>query len=269
MSPLGGSICLATIQADISVVKVIANPQAYRNEPTIIRAEIHSENYSGSAKVKLFIGNTEVRNQTLSLKAGETINLDFDYRFSQTGFYPFRVEVSVPGIKERSLNNNSYPGAIEVLTNKQRVVILSESPSWDNKFIVDAIMENPRWEVNYYRVQGNKVFVGEKLVDTLPVDHLSAIIILNNGALQLSGYPLNYVLSSYQKGIGILFQGIPLLELSSILPLQKSNITSVYQGFLELTPQASKYPMLEFISSELQDIPPLDYYYVTASKGLS
>jgi len=79
------------------------------------------------------------------------MSLDFDYRFNQTGFYPFRVEVTVPGIKERSLNNNSYPGAIEVLTNKQRVVILSESPSWDNKFIVDAATENPRWEVKYYR----------------------------------------------------------------------------------------------------------------------
>lgn len=256
-----------SLQADIKVVKVIYNPQAYRNEPTIIRSEIHSENYSGSAKVSLFLGNTEVRNQTVSLKAGESISLDFDYRFSQTGFYPFRVEVSVPGIKERSLNNNSYPGAIEVLTNKQRVVILSESPSWDNKFIVDAVTENPRWEVKYYRVQGDKVFAGEKLVDTIPSDHLSAIIILNNGALQLSGYPLNYVLSSYQKGIGILFQGLPLPELASILPLQKSNISSVYQGFLELTPQAARYPMLEFVSSELQNIPPLDYYYVTSTKG--
>lgn len=257
----------ASLQADISIVKVISNLQAYRNEPTIIRAEIHSENYQGTAKVKLFIGNTEVRNQSIQLKPGETISTDFNYRFSQTGFYPFRVEVSVPGIRERSLNNNSYPGAIEVLINKQRVVILSESPSWDNKFIVDAITENPRWEVNYYRVQGDKVYTGNKLVNTLPTDHLSAIIILNNGALQLSGNPLNYILSSYQKGIGILFQGLPILELSSLLPLQKSNITSVYQGFLELTPLAAKYPMLELVSSELQNIPPLDYYYVTALKG--
>lgn len=254
-------------KADLSVVRVITNRQAYRNEPTLIRAEVSSENYNGAATVRLWLGNSAIASQTVQLKDGVSANVDFTHRFAQTGFYPFRVEVSAAGINERSQNNNSYPGAIDVLSDKQRIVILSDSPAWDNKFTLDAITANPRWETSHYRAQGGQVFSGENVAANLPTGNLAALVLINNGGLQLSGNVLNYIVSAHKRGVGIFYQGLPIQELASILPLQKSNITSSYQGFMELSPAAASFPMLSFDSADLKDIPPLDYYYVTASRG--
>ncbi len=258
---------LAPRKADLSVVSALTNRQAYRNEPTLIRAEIKAENYSGPATVRLLVGGKAVANQSVNLQAGVSAKLDFTQRFAQTGFYPFSVEVVATGINERSLNNNSFPGAIDVLADKQQIVVISESPAWDNKFIVDAIAENSRWEVGHYRVLGSQIFAGEKPVAAISQANPAAIVIVNNGSLQLGGAPLNYVLQNQQRGTGIFFQGLPLAELASVLPLQRSNIASSYQGFLELTPAAATYPMLSVDSAELREIPPLDYYYVTAAKS--
>ncbi len=254
-------------KSDLSVVRTITNRQAYRNEPTLIRAEVKADNYNGPAAVKLWLGNTLVGTKAVQLKNGVAANVDFTHRFGQTGFYPYKVEVSAAGISERSQNNNSYPGAIDVLSDKQRIVILSDSPAWDNKFTVDAIAANPRWEVSHYRVQGGQAFAGDASAGNLTGENLAALVLINNGGLQLSGNVLNYVVSAHKRGVGILWQGLPVQELGGILPLQRANITSSYQGFLELSPAAAKYPMLSFDDSDLKEVPPLDYYYVTAGRG--
>ncbi|MFA7631792.1 MAG: hypothetical protein WCY21_06850 [Candidatus Cloacimonadaceae bacterium] len=254
-------------KADLSVVRAISNRQAYRNEPTLIRAEVLSENYNGPATVSLWQGKAALGSKNVQLKSGQPQNVDFTHCFTQTGFFPYRMEISAAGLNERSQNNNSYPGAIEVLSEKQRVVVLSDSPAWDNKFTLDAIAENPRWETAHYRVQGSQAWSGEKAVSTLPSGNLAAIVLINNGAMQLSGNTLNYILAAHKRGVGILFQGLPVPELASVLPLQRSNISSAYQGFMELSPAAANYPMLNFDSAEMKTVPPLDYYYVTASRG--
>jgi len=253
--------------ADLAIVKTVANRHAWRGEPTIIRAELSSSGYSGPATVEFLLGGKKISAKNLQLKEGEIASVDFNQRFNQTGFYPYTLQVSAAGVAERSQNNNSYPGAIEVLSDKQRVLVLSDSPAWDNKFIVDALAENERWEVAHYRVRDGQAYAGEKAVASLPDANLAALVIVNNGSLRLSGEPLNFVNRNHQKGVGILFQGLPLTELASILPLQRSNISASYQGFLELSPAASSYPMLGIDAAELQQIPPLDYFYVTAAKG--
>ncbi|HNU53455.1 MAG TPA: hypothetical protein PLK21_06770 [Candidatus Syntrophosphaera sp.] len=254
-------------KADLSVVRAITNRQAYRNEPTLIRAEVNSANYNGPATVKLWQGNSLLGSQSVQLKSGVTANVDFTHRFPKTGFFPFRVEVSAPGLGERSQNNNNWPGAIEVLNDKQRVVVLSDSPAWDNKFTLDAISANPRWEASHYRIRDGQAYSGETAAGSLPVENLAALVLINQGGLQLTGNLLSYVTSAHKRGVGILWQGLPLPELASVLPLQRSNITASYQGFLTLTPASAKYPMLSFDAAELKNVPPLDYYYVTASRG--
>jgi len=255
------------LSPDLSVVGVRANRHAYRGEPAIIRADVLSENYSGQVTVDLLLGNTKVASQTLNLSSGVQSSLDFTQRFSQTGFYPFRVQIGAAGISERTQSNNSYPGAIEVLSEKQQIIIISDKPAWDNKFIIDSIAENTRWEVKHYLLQDGRLVLGGQSVSTPSSSNLAAIVVINNGELKLSGEVLGFVSRSYQNGIGILWQGLPVDELSSILPLQRSNILSSYQGFLELGPAAASYPAISIESSELMDIPPLDYYFVTSAPG--
>lgn len=251
---------------DLAIVNVRYNRYAYKNEPNTIRAEISSQNYSGNAEVRLLLANKIISRQNMKLEKGIISTVDFTQRFNNIGFFPWKVEV-VPLPNESQINNNIFPGAIEVLSEKQRIILISDKPAWDNKFTLDAIATNSRWEAESYLNRNGRIFSGEVLVNELDSHNLAAIIIINNGMLNLDNSTANFIQNAFQRGVGIMYQGLPVNELSAILPIQKSNITSIYQGFLVPTAAAANYPMLNSLTVNTKDIPPLDYYYVTASPG--
>ena len=251
---------------DLAIVNVRYNRYAYKNEPNTIRAEISSKNYSGNAEVRLLLANKIISRQNLKLEKGIISTVDFTHRFNTLGFFPWKVEV-LPLPNESQINNNIFPGAIEVLADKQRIILISDKPAWDNKFTLDAIATNSRWEAESYLNRNGYLYRGEVLVKKLDSSNLAAIIIINNGMLNLNNTTADFIQNAFQRGVGILYQGLPVNELASILPIQKSNITSFYQGFLIPTAAAANYPMLNSLTLNAKDIPPLDYYYVTASPG--
>ncbi len=251
---------------DLEISSVVSNRYAYRGEPNTIRAEIISHDYNGPVQARLLVGNKTISTQNLKLEEGKAQSLDFNHRFNSTGFFSWKVELS-PLNNESRLSNNSYPGAIEVLADKQRILLISDKPAWDNKFTLDAIATNPRWQTESYLNRDGRLFSGETPVTRLSAENLAAIVIINNGNLKLDSATASFVNNSYGKGIGLMFQGLPVSELASSLPLQRSNIQSSYQGFINPTPQGMAYPMLSSLAGSAKDLPPLDYYYVTALPG--
>ena len=249
---------------DLAITSVRSNRYAWRNEPNTIRAEFAAENYSGTSEAKLYIANRVVSRQTVSIEAGKPSSVDFTHKFNQTGFYSWKVELS-PMQNESRLSNNSYPGAIEVLADKERIMLISDKPAWDNKFTLDAMASNPRWEVQSYLNREGRLFAGDKLVTKLNADNLAVLVVVNNGLLNLDTNTVAFINNAYSRGVGLLYQGLPVNELSAILPMQKSNIVASYQGFINPSPAAANYPMLSPLSAASKDIPPIDYYYVTAS----
>ncbi|MEN6445835.1 MAG: hypothetical protein ABFC98_07310 [Candidatus Cloacimonas sp.] len=251
---------------DIAIANVRYNRYAYRNEPNTIRAEISAQNYSGNAEIRFSLADKIISRQKVKLENGVTTSIDFTHRFNSIGFFPWKVEV-LPLQGESQINNNIFPGAMEVLSEKQRIVLISDKPAWDNKFTLDAIATNARWTAESYLNRNGHLFSGETLVNKLDTNNLAAIIIINNGMLNLNTATAAFIHNAFMKGIGILYQGFPVSELADILPIQKSNITATYQGFLVPTPAAANYPMINSLTLNAKEIPPLDYYYVTASPG--
>jgi hypothetical protein len=93
------------------------------------------------------------------------------------------------------------------------------------------------------------------------------MVILNNGNLAFDVPTLSYIKAMHKQGAGILFQGKPTPDLADIIPIQPSNITSSYQGFLQLNEAGKLHPAFTPLVEQLSKIPPLDYYYVTAKTG--
>jgi len=251
---------------DLAVTNVRSNRYAYRGEPNTIRAEFASTAYSGPADARLYIGGNLVSRQSIRLEDGKTGSLDFTHRFNKEGFYTWKVELS-PLNRETRTGNNSYPGAIEVLSDKQRIMLISDKPAWDNKFTLDAIATNSRWQAVSYLNRNGRLYSGETPVNKLSAENLAAIIVINNGSLRLDTATANFINNALGSGIGLMFMGLPVPELSPSLPIQRSNISTSYQGFINPTPSAAAYPMLSPITLMGKDIPPLDYYYVSTSPG--
>ncbi|MCB5271589.1 MAG: hypothetical protein LHW56_07070 [Candidatus Cloacimonetes bacterium] len=251
---------------DLELKSVETNRYAYRNEAAIIRAKVQSANYSGPAEVQLYLGPNRLATQKVDLEEGLIQTVDFSHRFAQTGFFNFRVEIT-PLKQETRLSNNQMPGAIEVLADKELIVTFSDAPAWDNKFIQDAVATNPRWQSASYQIRDGNVWQGEKIAKLDSKDRAAVIVIVNNGNLRLHSTATEYISSNLSRGAGLLYQGLPIEQLAEYLPLQKSNISAPYQGFVQISPGASLYAMLNALSAEITKLPPLDYYYVTPTAG--
>lgn len=251
---------------DLALKSIETNRYAYRNEATIIRAKVQATNYSGPANIHLYLGPNRLATQKVELQEGLQEIVDFSHRFGQTGFYNFKVEVDALK-QETRLSNNQMPGAIEVLSEKELIVTFSDAPAWDNKFILDAIATNPRWQSQSYQIRDGNIWQGEQSARLDPKDRAAAVVIVNNGNLRLHSAAAEYITSNLKRGAGLLYQGLPSEQLTEYLALQKSNIATPYQGFVQISPDASLYAMLNPLAQEISKLPPLDYYYVNPSPG--
>jgi len=246
---------------DLMVRDVQTNRYAYRRENSFIRARIASQNYSGPAIAHLWIEDSKVASRELELQQSVEQIVEFTHRFERTGFYKFTVELEALPDEQR-LGNNQMPGALEVLSEKELIMLFSDAPGWDNKFISDAIAGNPRWEAQSYLIRDGVAYRGEQAKNPDAESRPAVMVIINNGNLRLSPEISRFVRDSLERGCGLYFQGMPLRELSDYLPLLPSNITDSYQGFVRLDPIAASFPMLNPLSAQQSQLPPMDYYYL-------
>lgn len=251
---------------DLQILSAQANRYAYRNEATVFRVRAKATSFKGSASVKLYLGNSLIGRQSLQMEPDAETSIDFTHRFANIGFFNYRVEIE-PLEKEKHLGNNSLPGAIEVLSEKEHILIFSDSPAWDNKFIIDAISTNPRWDVMAYQIKDGRIFRGESPTSVDTSNLPAVIVVINNGRLSLDSQTQALIKGWVNRGSGLFTQGLPILELADILPITRSNIQTPYQGFVNMNSAANAYPMLSELITDAGKLPPLDYYYVNAAEG--
>ncbi len=256
-------------EIDLRVNKVKNNRHAYRGEPALFKAEIAAQNYSGPAQVRLLQNKQILLSKDVTLKDDETQSVEFTHSFPSLGFQALQVQIQAQDIKEKLQSNNSYPTAVEVLAEKEQIFMLSDKIGWDNKFISDVIAANSRWENTVFTLQKGMLKQGDRQVEGFGTKLPSVLIVINNGELSADAKLLDLVRRVQASGGGILWQGMPLSELSSVLALAPSNVSGSYQGFLKLTPENQAFPFINIESSELKNIPPLDFYFLKATAGTS
>jgi len=257
----------SVVQADLAVTNLRNNRHSYRGEPTLFRAEISSTDYSGPASVRLLSKDRVLSTKSVALKAGELAQVEFTLSFPSLGFYPLRVEVSAPELKEKVLGNNFFPGAVDILADKERILMITDKANWDNKFITDVITSNSRWQSRGYTLQDGVIKLGDRVISDFDKDARAAIVVINNGDLKPDPRLLELIRKAHRSGTGILWQGLPLNELADVLALSRSNVSGSFQGFLKPLPAASAYPLLTIEAAELKNIPPLDYYFLKPLAG--
>lgn len=257
----------SVLQPDLALQSLRNNRHSYRGEPTLFKAEISSSDYSGPATLRLLSGDRVLASKPISLKAGELAQVELTHTFPSVGFYPLKAEVLASSLKEAILGNNHFPGAIEILADKERVLIISDKAGWDNKFITDVITSNSRWQSRSYTLRDGVLSLGERQVSGFDKDPAAVIVVINNGDLKPDPRLLELLRSAHRRGTGILWQGLPLDELSDILALGRSNVASSFQGFLKMLPAAQAYPLVNIDAAELKNIPPLDYFFLRPLAG--
>ena len=122
--------------SDILIKNVIANKTVYKNNPTIISAEITAKNLSDfESTVKLVFNNKIIAAKKVNIKMNDEIYpVEFEIIPNTTG--NLKYEIRIDGFEsEKFKENNAYQFQFEVLKDKLHVGLLADKPGYDLKFI--------------------------------------------------------------------------------------------------------------------------------------
>lgn len=252
---------------DIRIARV-AGHTAYQNEQFDIGIDIQSEAYSGPVTAELIVGNKVVASKNLMTKANEPLHTELTHSFSQTGLYQYEVRLK-PLADETNKDNNRYPGAVQVLAEKQRILVLTDQPDWDLKFITDTIRQNSRWSWDNYVITSNGIQIkGQSIPNStiLANDYRLCIWINHRGdtpIAQVSGLIKGLTL----KGSNIWLIGIPPTLNNTNLPTTASSLRNPFQGSIAASMLGQNMNSIIELSGIADKSAPIQYYYVVPKKG--
>ncbi len=250
-------------QFDLEITDFKYNRTAFRNEITPLVVNVFSQNYTGKARLELFLDDHLSLTQQIDFKVNNFQQLVLDHVFSDPGFIPIKVAIQADTIGEINTANNMISGAIQVVQNRNQVLILSDKLTWDTKFIVDALRGNERWKTEFL-IKTNRLLQGNIPVRLQEkIQNISLLLIINNEKLSMDPSEKEIISNYVNNGGGVILLGKLDAFLQSISPVMMTEKLSRDQGVLYFTETSKQYQSFDFIDkSSLRNIPPLDFYHI-------
>ncbi len=201
---------------DIEIAEIGFNPVAYVGAETPINISLRwrgvgetaleaqvvlREVDSDGATVKPSSSTSSKTIQRIKLGRGElSSEIELQYTPTKPGAV-FLSAIVTTAANERRAENNSRVFSIKVLKSRLKVALVSETLSWDYKFIKQALNENERVEVSDFVEKQEGLYLGDKFPATQgAVNEFDIIILLNPSAAR--GDNRYRLLQNYVSGHG-------------------------------------------------------------------
>ena len=139
---------------DVMIQKVNHNQVAYLGNNFPVEAVIQAKKYAGkSITVSLLCNGVEKAKQTLSIKGSDFISpCSFSLTADKVGLVKYTVNVTVlEGEKNKINNTQSF--VLEVIDNREKILLLANFPHPDVSAIKEVIASNIAYELDYGLIQ--------------------------------------------------------------------------------------------------------------------
>jgi hypothetical protein len=138
-------------KTDINLKTVVYNKLSYRNNKFPIIAEVHNKGFTGqSTQINLKQGTKVIETKTIQFRSVSEINkVEFYTSSSETGMQHYIVEV-IPVKGEFTTRNNTAHAYIDIIENKEKILLVAASPHPDIKAIRAAVEKKENYEFRLY-----------------------------------------------------------------------------------------------------------------------
>ena len=245
--------------AELKILNLSYNKNARKSEIQPIRVEYSVQNFEGSVIVKLLHDGkvTETKKQVITSK--NIVNqIDFSVQFEDTGLKVFEIEVS---LEDSEIKDSSF-GAIQVLDNKAKILMLTDNFSWDLRVFNRVLNIEDRFDVDLvYNQHGRMMKKGE------PVEinwaEYSGFIVFNKDNFNFKSSDIDVLKTRVLNGSGLIFVGNVHPQFEEVLPTRVSNIKITGDAQTRLKPEALSYQIFRDIEQYWLRFPPVQYYFLT------
>ena len=255
------------MESDLEIKNIKYNKTAYKDEITPFLVNIESVDYRGKAKLSFLENGKTIHTKIIDFSQKTSQRILFQHTFKETGLIPFSVSITADTLEEINMGNNHYPGAIQVLNNRGKILLISDVMNWDAKFILDAVRQNSHWKSEFL-LKKKHFFKGRQRAElSKELSGTVVLVLINEKNLSFSESDKKLIESFVQHGGGMFVLGKPLNSLSEIMPAKSSNVLASFLGTISFTSASKQYQTFDFNDTVVEkNIPPVDYFYVSAPK---
>lgn len=219
-----------TIEKDVSIQKVDHNQVAYLGNNFPVEVAVQSKKYSGNEiTVSLFQNGTLKAKQIITLNSDNALSLaTFTLSADKPGVVRYDVRVTV-NESERNLLNNTRGFVIEVIDNKEKILLLANAPHPDVLAIREAISNVSNYELENSFVSDFKGTVkpyslimlhgsvNNQIINECKANHVPFWIINPQSTDNLAGVKINSSFNRFNETEPYLTTSFGLFTLSSEL----------------------------------------------------
>lgn len=240
---------------DVRLVSAIHNKLAFKGNEFPILVEIAQKGYNGAAAtVQLKQKGTVLASKKITFSKSETQTpIEFKTSSDVVGIQHYVIEV-IPLSGEFTTENNSQHVYIEIVDNKQKIVIAAPSPHPDIKAIVAALSAKENIETSIF-IPG---------ITTYKPDNYSLIIFHHFPDGTLTGKKeFDLLLANKAPKWYIVGNQTSIPTFNQTNPLMQINVRSAQKDLVygELNPTFDRFVMPAGIQELVQSAPPLQSYF--------
>lgn len=250
---------------DLEVSDIRVSRTVHENEITPIGVNVHATDFDEDAILTFRVGDEVIQQREVDFSEAQHKQVIFEHEFTETGLKSISFEIESESYDEVFLGNNRLSTAVQVLSDRKSILLITDIPNWDSAFIMRALNRNPRWQPHFYTYQDQSLFNGQNEVEfSEAISEATVLVFVTIDNINFSAEQVEMIEQFLRLGGGILSQGKPIESIEQFLPAQQSNISGKFQAPLYLTEESQKYETFQRIES-VRSIPPVKYYYTVPS----
>jgi hypothetical protein len=135
---------------DISIQKINHNEVVYAGNNFPLEIQVNAVKCAGeTARLQVFEGNNLIQSRELKINQDQFSTIStFTLSSANPGIQRYKTLVSISG-QEKNTGNNTRSLVVEVISARQKIVLLSHAPHPDITAIREAISSNSAFELDY------------------------------------------------------------------------------------------------------------------------
>lgn len=152
-----------TVRQDLQIANLFYNKVSYLNNQFSIVAEIRNKEYQGkSTQVILKQNDTIIGKQQLNFYQQEgTQKVQFLVQATKLGKIRYQIEIK-PLDKELTISNNTKSAYVDIIQQKEKILLLANSPHPDLKMFKSIIQTQEKYELDIVILNNQKSYEWKK-----------------------------------------------------------------------------------------------------------
>lgn len=243
-------------QKDLIVEEIRTNDTGYLETLHPVEARITTSGFAGNSfQVELKKGSEILQRQSITpIKNRTSHTLNFEIDLQEEGLQQY--EISIPSMEgEWTASNNTQPFAIDVLSDKQRILSLAFEIHPDVKAVRSLLLQDENTQLISRTWLGSDKFIEGSL--ELSADTLELLV--------LNGYPVRGLPEELETTVNTLLSEIPSVIIASPMsdfsPIQETypNLLPVSLGSYANAQTVNLKPVAEPTDHPIMELPEISY----------